>query len=544
MSWVEIRRHEGKDQWAVGISEELPEQSTEVKAEEGAVDTRVEATVSRILDGVEDPLWRLEIGKHSTRYQPELLGSAFVLADAAIAAEAKSEVRLAMQVSDAATVARIAAVELSRSGAKVRRATRRRALAWLRLLIAVPVALAIHLAIVLRYSNLTRTLPAGRRLLFAIHGERSNRTHHLLPPRFDPGRNPVFVLLGRPRASLKAVARTLDPNGKMPGMVLVRPTGLGAALSSLPCALLRLGKGLSVLRDTPVTISARDLSAMVFRLLSGACQAAWWRKTGLVPEVVAFGHTGVADTTALEEAMQAAGSRTVHCVHGLSLGWNFVSHSDVGLFVCGRDAELARKFGGYRLATSVPSPMPETSLGDERWLVMTAYSHPMNPAYANNGIAPDLAILRAVEEAARSSGQQPGNITWKPHPAISLIDSEDRAVLQAAVTDLGFKPWPEDLAYDEVARFGVVMTTPSTAAIDLLKLGRLPVIVATAPLQADTVYDSFPFVARSRRQVTEILGRLDAATEIQAQFRMAWDTIRPAGPLTVEGVLNAEEGLN
>ncbi len=542
MRWVEIRRNQDGGKWKVGISHERPDQSTEV-TQEGVVDTRAVSTIARLVESVSDPLWRLEIGKRATRYPPELLAVALLLADAAMVSEGEKEVRLAMRVNDAAAVAHIVAIELARSGAGVRGVVGLRVAACLRLLIALPTAFAIHLGLLIRHWKPARQLKVDGRLVFAIHGELSNRTRHLLPPRFDPGRRPVFVILGRPRASIDKVARTIDPGGRMPDMILVRPAGLVAAVSSLPHALQRVGAGFRVLRDIPAAISLRDCVAMAFRLFYGACQAAWWRRAGLTPEVVAFGHTGVADTTALEEAMQKGGCRTVHCVHGLSLGWNYVGHSDVGLFTCGHDAELARRLGSYRKATSVPCPMPAPLLGDERWLVMTAYSHPMNLAYASSDIAPDQAVLEAVAEAARLSGQKPSNVFWRPHPAIGRIDAEDRTALQAAAADLGFTAWPEDLPYKEAARFGVVMTTPSTAAIDMLRLGKLPVIVVTAPLQADTVYDSFPLVVRTRRELGAVLSRFEAAAKIQAEFRATWDTIRPGGYLTTETILGAGEGL-
>jgi len=187
--------------------------------------------------------------------------------------------------------------------------------------------------------------------------------------------------------------------------------------------------------------------------------------------------------------------------------------------------------------------MPDLTPGDERWLVMTAYSHPMNPAYASRGIGPDLAVLEAAGEAARRSGQAPSNVVWRPHPAIGRIDAEDRAALHLAAADLGFTAWPESLPYDQVAQFGVVMTTPSTAALDLLKLGRLPVIVVTAPLQADTVYNCFPFVVRTSRDLCAVLGRFDDSIDIQRQFRVAWETVRPGDSLTTQDILAARGDL-
>lgn len=553
MSWVEVRRARGTRQWQVGISSRRPESSTEVEVEvdDGRLDTRVEATISRVIEGIDEPLWQLEIGKQATQVRPELLGAAFRLVDAARAARGSAaraargeqEARLAMQVDDAATVAHITARELARGGARVGGVARSRALAGCRLFSASLIAFAIHLALVLRYAPSSRVVPSNKRLVFAIHGERSNRTRQLLPPRFDPGTEPVFVLLGRPRTPLEAIARRLDPDGRMPGMTLVRPTSLGAALRSLPNALRRLAAGFAVLRDTPVTVSTRDLIAMAFRFFLGASQAAWWRQAGLTPEVVAFGHTGIADTTALEQAMQAQGSTTVHCVHGLSLGWNFAAYSDIGLFASGRDAELARRWGYYRKATSIASPMPASTSGDGRWLVLTAYSHPMSPAYATRGLGPDLEVLHAIADAARDLGQDPSRVVWRPHPAIDLIAAADRAELRSAAADLGFTPWPEDLPYEEAAKFSIVATTPSTAATDLLRHGRLPVIVVTAPLQADTVYDSFPFVARSRQQVCELLGRFEETPETESHFRTAWDAVRPGGALTVEAILQAVKDL-
>lgn len=233
--------------------------------------------------------------------------------------------------------------------------------------------------------------------------------------------------------------------------------------------------------------------------------------------------------------MQARNATTIHCVHGTSHGWNFAGYSDIGLFVCGHDARLAQQFPGYRLATHLSLTAPAPVSGDQRWVLMTSYTHPMNPAYVSSGIEADLHCLNAVARAASAVGQQPKDIVWKPHPAIHAVAPAHAAALHAHARTLGFQPWPAGDGLDRLREFGVVVTTPSTAAIDALAHGKAPIVICANHPQADVIYARIPLIAEC---AADLVAAIRSVKFDQAATHAAtWAALQPGGSITAEGVM-------
>jgi hypothetical protein len=521
-AWLTAVRRRGGAGWSVAVRASPPPGAVLVPFDEAAATTGVNATVSRAVAGVGDPLWQLEVAKYAEQHLAVPLAAAFTLGDATVAGSAERLALRSPQPHVAARALRLILVE-ARSGTVLRAA--------LRLLLAAPVALALFWATLLRYRDVGTPPRLGTDCLIALHGELTNRTRHLLPQHFAPEGEPAYAVIGRPRLPLRAVASLFDPENRYAGKAVFRPLSLGAALRSLPAAMSALAQGTRETVRTPVSLPLAAATAIAYRFIQGAAHAEWWQASGLRPSLVIFGHTGIADTTMLERAMQRQGTRTVHCVHGISHGWNFGGYSDLAIFTCGHDAALAHRFPGYRRTASIPLPAPEPAVGDGRWLLLTATAHPMNPLYHRYGIAPDIAALNMVAEAARLVGTPPDAVVWRPHPALAMLPAAHRRSLEARAQDLGFAEWPADWPYPALRRFGMVLTTPSTAALDALRLGKLPIILRTAALRGDTVIGRLPLQAADAATLAASIDRLAASDARHAAFSAAWDLVQPGEAL-------------
>ncbi|MBX3479458.1 MAG: hypothetical protein KF842_03595 [Caulobacter sp.] len=379
-------------------------------------------------------------------------------------------------------------------------------------------------------------LPANASLLAALHGELSNRTRHLigLLAREAPG-TPI-LLLGRPQLPLPALRQALAKEG-LPGASLVRPFDLAAALAAAPAILRRLNDGARATRQASWRPPPRELAAICFRMMLGETQAAWIRRTlGVGPRTVIFGHTGVADSHLLERALQARGARTIHWVHGVSLGLNFVAGSDLGLFQCGADARWHQALGGYGLAAALPLPAPDQATGGEGWLLLSNLVHPMNPRFRRDGVAGEAALLEQVAAAAAIAGQT--RLVWKPHPILRTLPAEVRDAIEARAAALGFSRWPHqggDLA--RAKDFQLVLSTPSTVAIDMLRLGGLPLIVGGEDLDPMSAIAQFPLRAGTIEEIAAAARRLSDPAERSDLFAQAWAAVAPAAPPTLADIL-------
>ena len=202
---------------------------------------------------------------------------------------------------------------------------------------------------------------------------------------------------------------------------------------------------------------------------------------------------------------------------------------------CGFDARLAGGFLTYGECRHVSAAEPVLTSGDGRWLLLTSYSHPMNPSYRRSGIAADLKVLSMAAEAADRLGVDRGDVIWHPHPAIGQIGRVEREKLVETARQCGFSVWPEGLAYGAMADFGQVLTTPSTAAVDALRLGKLPVIVAPEPVQADIVYGSFGSIAGDADDLVKLVSASGGRNAESIAFEKAWQKIEPGGKFVQGG---------
>ncbi|MBI1404573.1 MAG: hypothetical protein GC145_00435 [Caulobacter sp.] len=384
-------------------------------------------------------------------------------------------------------------------------------------------------------------LPDEAPLVAALHGEISNRTRHLIGLLAREAPETPALLLGRLQQPLPDLRRALAAEG-LAGARLIRPFDLAAAVAALPAILRRLAQGARAVRQAAWRPARRDLAAICFRVMLGETQAAWVRRAVEEgPRAVIFGHTGVADSHLLERALQAKGARTIHWVHGVSLGLNFVAGSDLGLFQCGADARWHQALGGYGLAAapSLPPP-PAAATGGEGWLLLSNLVHPMNPHYRRDGIAGEAALLETVAAAAAEAGQT--RLVWKPHPILRRLPVDVRAAIEARAAALGFARWPyDDGDLARADQFQLVLSTPSTVAIDMLRLGGLALIVGGEDLDPMSAIAQFPLRAGTAGEIAAAARRLADASERARLFEAAWRAVAPAAPPTLADILGLAE---
>jgi hypothetical protein len=394
---------------------------------------------------------------------------------------------------------------------------------------ATLIAAAMWLWTLVRTIHEASGIPAEPDAVLAVHGEWSNRTRHVLS-FIEPSAEPTpVVVLGRPRRSLAALGRLFDEKVSTAPRRLARPYSLGSALLSSHAA------GRMVLRALRAQSSARyapplmQQAAMIYRLILGAASARWWEHSGVRTPVVVYGHTGLADTTLLELAQQTAGSQTIHVVHGLSAGPNFAGYSDHALLRCSFDAEYYRELGGYG-ACHAPSLAPVAFRGGAGGcLLLSNLAHPMNPGYREAGVRDELRLLKEAARAANSLWAPEEERAWKPHPVFLSLPAAERRTLMDAARAEGFVVYGQDWKLEGARNFAVVLCTASTIAVDMLRLGVLPIIFDVQPIEPDSAIAQLPLRADDSAALRQLIEDLRRDTSVHERyFALAWDRVGPA----------------
>jgi hypothetical protein len=241
---------------------------------------------------------------------------------------------------------------------------------------------------------------------------------------------------------------------------------------------------------------------------------------------VVFGHTGLADTSLLELGLKAAGARTVHYVHGVSQGWNFTGLSDLAVFQCDSDARWHRALGGYGgtvVLKAKPAPCPDGT----GWLLLSNRAHPMDPDYQARGLRAEVALLRSVARAADIARQPRAAVTWKPHPVLYSLPAIVQSSALAEGRRLGFTLWdPDNRDLSGARAFAVVITSPSTAAIDMLRLGKLPIVFGD-PGDPACAVAQIPARAKDAPSLAIMAAELADPERWRARFDAAWKAVGP-----------------
>jgi hypothetical protein len=296
-------------------------------------------------------------------------------------------------------------------------------------------------------------------------------------------------------------------------------------------------RGSEVINQQYWTPSYRDLTAICYRVALGCASSSWWRQHGIATSRILFGHTGMADTTMLERAQQAKGSRTVHVAHGVSSGVNFLGKSSLAVWRCGHDSDWHRQLGGYGRCVSLPAQAPAANQGQDI-LLCTNLAHPMNSWGSELAISDETAVLADAATALARSGTG-RRIRWRPHPALGRMSASSRCTVEAAALAQGFERVPAEAGVSALNDAGCVLTTPSSIALDALHAGACPVVLAWRQVDSSTAIGQLPLHCNDVESLAETLSRLESPEARISSFSASWALVRPGasfGAASIAGV--------
>ncbi len=396
--------------------------------------------------------------------------------------------------------------------------------------------------------RLAQTHLATAETIAAIHGEDTTRTRHLCGAlrenqQAHPQSRILIVQLGRPAASITDTKVLLDPQSDLTECVMMRPLSFGSYLTAFPKMLGQMFASIGQVSRYRGAIPFRERVAVAYRMVQGAAYAKWWGQAsrGSAVRHALFGHTGNADGSQLEQAMQARGTITAHIVHGTNVGWPFAGLSDIAIFPSGADARLGASLPAYGRTTALPLPRPAVSVGDGSWALLTSYTHLQHPAYHKNGADADIALVNMVCKAAQALGQEPARVFWRPHPQIDMVDLAEKARLENAIAEAGFTRWPDDWPYERLSEFSAAITSPSTVLSDALRLGQPAIVASLTPLQSDLLYAAHPLLIKDREGLLVALERVLDSSQRNATFNHAWSAITPGAKPQIRSIIDAIE---
>jgi hypothetical protein len=362
----------------------------------------------------------------------------------------------------------------------------------------------------------------------ALHGEVENRTRPLLDLLIAQAPETPILLLGRPQRSLGAVTALFAGRGlKAPR--LYRPWTFGDAVATYRDLIGLLTEGFHVAAARPSPLPpTREMAAIVYRLAQGLASRRWALRQGREAGVVVFGHTGLADTGQLELGLQAAGARTVHYVHGVSKGWDFTGLSNLAVFQSESDARWHRALGGYGKTTALKAKAASGLPGGQGWLLLSNRAHPMDPDYQARGLKAEVALLRSVTRAADLAGVARSQVTWRPHPIFHSLPARIQRIARREGERLGLAFWDpaEPGGLDRARDFALVVVSPSTAAIDMLRLGKLPVLFSD-PGDPACAVAQIPCKAKDAPALAAMAAELADPARWQARYDAAWKAVGP-----------------
>ena len=379
------------------------------------------------------------------------------------------------------------------------------------------------------YGDRNQKLKASQAKVFAVHGEWSNRTRHVLNLISNDDVPDCVIILGRPRLSLRSLRRLWEKQLGTTIPQMVRPFSLSSAIRSLSSAYKTLTVGRQITESFPVSISLRAQAAQIYRCLIGEASKFWWQRHEVGNGVVVYGHTGLADTTALGLAQQSAGLKTVHLFHGVSEGINFTGRSSSALCRCGHDMRWNDSLGHYDQCDFVSmSAQPERRNGPDGLVLFTNLAHPMNLGYQTRGIEDELSAIKIVANSARSVYEVNLALYWRPHPVIETLPSEQVQRLLQSANELGFEVLDRQQGLDSICKtVRWFVSTPSTVAIDLMTRGVQPVLLDIQGADRSAATMQLSTIASNQRELADLLTQMKSDQFVGHNFEKSWKAIEP-----------------
>ncbi|WP_338429758.1 hypothetical protein [Synechococcus elongatus] len=376
-------------------------------------------------------------------------------------------------------------------------------------------------------------------LLCALHPEISGRTRHILSLIKSDIINPQsLIILGRSTLTKKEILESWNSYLIDKKLELIRPYDWCSVIRSIPSAWLLYVNGLRNYSSLLFLLPAREKVAICFRVFLGNISFKWLKSQNLTPQsVVLFGITGTADTVSLELAIHYKNSYSIHCVHGQSSGLNFLSYSDVAIFQSEYDASYYRRINSYRKCISFPTSIPKVqSRLSDKIILFSNLAHPSNPYYQRHGSRDELYLLSMVAKILSLKNFFNFNLVWKPHPILYKLHQSQRLNLFSYAKSLGFRIAAQDSSLVDLTHGSKwVLTSPSTIAIDCLKIGILPIIIDLQKTVLDSSLCNFPRI-KDFAELIATLEHLELDNNYAESFEFSWSQVLPSASYDLEDI--------
>ncbi|MFT5609536.1 MAG: hypothetical protein ACI9WC_000189 [Arenicella sp.] len=371
--------------------------------------------------------------------------------------------------------------------------------------------------------------------IYVIYTEWSNRTRHVL--KLLDGEHCIVMMVGRLAVpsqiqELKRILSGVDVDHSNWQWVIAGHGCESATVSILDwytIGRLTLKALRSMNQNSRLDVrDARYIAGVLLRM-SLALRYVRWLTPMKKPQKCIFAHTGVADSGAVDYVMRSKGSRTVHYYHGLTHGYNFFAYSSSAVCLSKYCAETTRELGGYATAQYYPLPRPSLIIPkSNNWLLLSNYAHPANVGYQTRGIHNELQLLERVASAYKKIGFTNTHLFWKPHPTIQELPDEQKETIRSRARSLGIVEI-EELETSSLARFSMVITTPSTMLVDMLRAGVLPVLDKAFDLPEYHVGRCLDpmLCCDSDTAYFDVYQKITQLTLNEKLFDQAWDRIGP-----------------
>jgi hypothetical protein len=315
---------------------------------------------------------------------------------------------------------------------------------------------------------------------------------------------------------------------------LLRPWNRISQIRALPQFFGAVNAYRAAVSAEPLHCKLRTRISQLFRCGLGLACANWWSTYGLRDVRVVFGHTGTAETHLLERAIQSSGSETIHAVHGLSSGLNFATYSTAAVWRCGVDASWHERLGTCARDIFVPAELPlvEDRRG-ERDLLLTSLAHPMNIQYLLRGVAPEVEL---VEELCKLRQGRGLGLRWRRHPAAERLPARELEVLKDAARRLQISEVGNDCElFADVKMSRRVYCTASTTIVDVLRQGKVPIVVGDTRWASHLIFREVPLLSE-RMRGTETS---DEDAGCDQRLKDVWRSLMPSAPLSPECYLHS-----
>lgn len=362
------------------------------------------------------------------------------------------------------------------------------------------------------------------RLCFAFHSDKSNRSMHLrnIVYNSDPHAFKIIVLGRFSRHSLESLKSDFDQ------FSILIPFDLGSVFVAIPDIVVLYKKGFVYCLNAFAFCSIRNISAVIFRVSLGAVSSRWWLKSQINDcSRVVFGISGTADTSLQESAIQSLGAKTIHAMHGQSVGSNFLAYSDLAICRSKYDMNYYKKLNCYKYVSYIKKDKPKVIRGQSGVIIFSNLAHPLNADYIRNGLNAELSFISSILRLCINLNCQSERIVWKPHPTFTQLCLNDQNAIINFASNNSIQLLFEGDAIEYASKFKWVFSTPSTIVIDLLLSGILSFVLDPLRTSLETSMSPFVVVNSSEAHLYELVQRCSYFDKYSQRFDDIWDLVGP-----------------